>query len=375
MTYPIKELRALYTRFIKFSESQGMQDASTLSNVDIEKISAAEIKTVISIYRRMSFFSFLRVLKYFAHSEKVFDILPKIHDLYAILIFVEFLTKENIITVTSNGSITFNKYEWKDILPRPQTEKEIAKVIGKKLGIKISMKNPVTDLFSQMGFSMKTDFDQAPISQKSAFFVIHKILEHLPLSRTFLFVGDDDFMSILLSLVDPSIESVVIDADKSLLHAIQHCAQKNDLRIRTKCFDILNPKKVAGNFTGFLCNPPYTEKGATIFMQYGLQHLGKDGGFAFLEHGNDGVGNRYLFLQKFFSEKQLITEEIIQKKITYPHIGLYEDYEVTNNRLAKFIDPRVIAKQPELAAALYIFNYVPFPIKQGQTKQSIYSYL
>lgn len=369
------KLRALYARFIKFSEYQGMKDVLTLSNVDIEKISTAEIKTVVSLYRRMSFFSFLRVLKYFAHSKKVFDIVPKMHDLYAVLIFVEFLTQENIITVASNGSITFHKNEWKDILPKPQTEKKIAKIIGEKLGAKISMKSPVTDLFSQMGFSMKTDFDQSPISQKSAFFVIHKILEHLPLSRTFLFVGDDDFTSVLLSLADPSIQSVVIDADKSLLQAIQRCAQKYNLRIKTKCFDIRNPKRVAGNFTGFLCNPPYTEKGATIFMQYGLQHLGKDGGFAFLEHGNDGVGNRYLFLQKFFSEKQLITEEIIQGKITYPHIGLYEDYEVTNNRLAKFIDPKIIAQQPELAAALYIFNYVPFPIEQCPTKQSIYSYL
>lgn len=375
MTKTIKELRSLYARFTRFVEKQEKADITGFTNVEVKKLTTKELDTIVSNYRKRSFFSFLRVVKHLAYAEKVFDVLPKVHDLYEILLFVEFLVAEKVIMVAKDGKITFLKKNWLAVLPRPQTEREIEATISKKLGKRMIKDAPVTDLFKEGGFSLTTDFDQAPISQRSAIFVIHKILESLPLSKEFLFVGDDDFMSVMLCLADPSLEAVVIDADETLLSAIKKMAKTHDLKISPRLIDVRKPERVKGTFTGFLCNPPYTEKGAETFVRYGMKHLGPDGGFVFLEHGDDGVGNRYLFLQKFFSSKNMMIEEVFRDRILYPHLGVYEDYELTNKRLAKFIDPKVIVAHPELAASLYIFNYVPFPVKRVPTKQSIYSYL
>ena len=375
MKKELRSLRSMYGRYNTFAENQYVADAHTFFNFSREKTDNATLRNAVRAYKLIPFFDFLRTVKHIAYAKNIFDLIPQIQCLYKTLLFVEFLVKEGVIKVSRDGAITFLKKEWLPLFPMPKTEKEVRQAIETKLGIRIKENAPITDLFKKAGFSVTTAFDQAPISQGSAVFVVHKILANIPLTDTFLFVGDDDFISIMLGLADPSVSSVVIDADKGLLEALDSVAEEHSLRIRTELIDVRKLEQAKGTFTGFLCNPPYTEKGAEAFLKYGLRHLGKDGGFAFLELGNDAIDNRFLFLQKTFTRNGLLMEQAVREKITYPHLGTYEDYEFTNKRLAAFVDAAVVASQPELAATLYVFNYVPEPMKRIKTGQSIYAYL
>lgn len=142
-------------------------------------------------------------------------------------------------------------------MPKPQTEKEIKEKIEKKLKVKVKKRDFVVDLFKKFqAFKVKSGFDQMPISQGSAIFVVRKILEKMPFNNRFLFIGDDDFISVILTLVSPKIECLVVDIDDQLLNCINSLASQFNLKIKTKKIDLTKNKKpvLGGKFTGFLTN-------------------------------------------------------------------------------------------------------------------------
>jgi len=214
-----------------------------------------------------------------------------------------------------------------------------------------------------------------PISQGSAIFVAKKILENIPLNKKFLFVGDDDFISVVLGIADPKIESLVIDADEQLLECIDVLAKKFNLKIKTRKVDIRKTKTLGEKFVGFLTNPIYTEPGVREFVKYGVNQLGKDGGSVFLEVGDEDIGNRFLFLQDFFNKSNLKIEELILNKISYPYIELYKEDKEILGRLSRMMDKRTIESSPKLAASLYVFTYLPSRPQKVKFKKPIYAYI
>ncbi len=224
-------------------------------------------------------------------------------------------------------------------------------------------------------FVVKAKWDQMPISQESAVFVVQKILENIPLNKKFLFVGDDDFISVVLGLVEPNIESLVIDADEQLLGCLNILAKEFNLKIETKKVDIRKTKNLGEKFVGFLANPIYTAAGVKEFIKFGKTQLGKDGGTVFLEVGDESIGNQFLFLQDFFSKNNLVIKELITEKIYYPWISLYKEDQEIMRRFSGIIDEKIINKSPKLGASLYIFDFLPSRPQKIKFKKPIYAYL
>ena len=200
-------------------------------------------------------------------------------------------------------------------------------------------------------------------------------MEYLPLTKKFLFVGDDDFVSVILGLASPDIESTVVDVDEQLLNCLNLLSFKFNLKIKTQKIDIQKEKFLGEKFIGFLTNPAYTEEGAKEFLKFGISQLGEDGGFCFLEIGDEAIGNRFLFLQDFFVKKNLIIKELISNKICYPWFLIQKEDKLIYERLRAMLDEKVIKKSPKLSASLYIFDYLPFKVKKLKLKTPIYSYL
>jgi len=373
-----KFLRNLYKKFLKFDRHRFFIDSKKHSTSLTElKLSDRVLGEFYDNYYKISFLNFLTNLKTIIYSKSVFDFIVKEScedwDLWP---YLKLLKDEKIIKVHKKGSVSLLKKEMVKLIPKPQTEKEIKRRIEKKLKVKIKEKEPVINLFKKFQeFSVKGKWDQMPISQGSAFFVAEKILDYLPKNKKFLLVGDDDFISVILSLANPEIESLVIDADEEVLSCIDELSSKFNLKIETKKVDIRKQKDLGEKFIGFLCNPIYTETGVKEFVKFGKNQLGKDGGFAFLEVGDESIGDRFLFLQDFFTKNNLIIQELISNRIYYPYIMLYkEDREITK-RLSLMIDKKIIKKSPKLGAALYIFEYLPQKPKKVKFKKPIYAYL
>jgi predicted methyltransferase len=329
-------------------------------------------------YVKPSFFSFLVSMKIIIYSqETVYEFIMKTSsEDWKLWPYLKFLETEKIIKVKRNGKVSLLKKDILSLIPKPQSEQEIKTKIEKKLRLKVKGKEPVIGLFKKFqDFQVKAKWDQMPISQDSAIFVARKILENIPLNKKFLFVGDDDFVSVVLGIADPGIESLVIDADEQLLGCIDILAKKFNLKIKTRKVDIRKTKTLGERFVGFLANPIYTEPGVREFVGYGVNQLGKDGGLVFLEVGDEDIGNRFLFLQDFFNKSNLKIEELISGKIFYPYIELYKEDKEILRRLSRMMNKKIIESSPKLAASLYVFTYLPSRPQKVKFKKPIYAYI
>ena len=370
-------LRKIYQKFLDFDQYYFLKDVPTWFGVEKAKLNKKILKEFYENYQKPSFLSFLKNVKDIIYSPNVFDFITKnaLED-WDLWRYLKFLEKEELIKIKGGKQVVVLNKKFLELIPRPQSEKEIKEKIERKLKVKVKENEPIVDLFKKFqNFEVKAKWDQMPVSQGSAIFTAHKILDRLSLNKKFLFIGDDDFLSVVLSLAEPKIESVVIDIDDSLLDSINLLAKKFNLKIETRKTDIRKDKFLGEKFIGFLTNPVYTADGAREFIKYGKNQLSKDGGFVFLEIGDEAIGHRFLFLQEFFAKENLIIKEILANKIYYPYVSLHKEDKVISERLFKIIDKKFVEDSPKLGASLYIFDYIPFPVKKVKFKKSIYSYL
>ena len=314
-----KFLKNLYKKFLIFERNRFVSDAKIWVGVGKLKVNKKILKELYEKYEKIPFLEFLSDLKDIIYSKNVFDFIIKdTEEDWTLWLYLKFLEKEKIIKVKKDGKVSLLKKEIQEVIPKQKTEKEIKRKIERELKIKIRAKEPIINIFKKFrAFKVKAKWDQMPISQSSAVFLVKKILEKLPLKGKFLFIGDDDFISVILSIVDSKIESLVIDVDEELLSFIDNLALRFNLKIKTKKINISKKKLLGENFIGFLTNPVYTEEGIKESVKFGKNQLGRDGGIVFLELGEGAIGNRRLFLQDFFSKNNLIIEELIQNKIYY----------------------------------------------------------
>jgi predicted methyltransferase len=368
-------LQKTYKKFIAFYKNCFLKESENWFGV--EKTSQKIKIDFLKNYYNISFYNFLTNVKNLVFTNQVFDFIKKgWGDNWELALYLEFLTKEKIIFLRKDKLFIQNK-NFFDFIPLPKTEDEIKNAIKKKTGLLVQEKESVNDFIGNFNkFKVKGEWDQLPLSQSSAVFLIKKFLEYIPLKKKFLFVGDDDFLSIFLSLADREIESIVIDADKELLNSIDIIKSKFNLKIETRLIDTRKKNKLNEDFVGFACNPPCTEKGVKNFLNYGLNNLGTKGGNIFLTIGNENIGNRILFLQKWFSQKNLAINEVIIKKIFYPYLEVNEKEDKNNFfKMKKYFSEKTIKENPRLGADLWVLNYIPFNVKRIKNNNSIYSYL
>jgi predicted methyltransferase len=370
----MNRLREVYKKFLAYEKKRFLQDSGEWFGVG--KVSQKTKEEFFDNYYKISFCRFLTNVKNLVYSPSPFDFIEKgWGDNWELESYIDFLKKENLISLKKE-KISVKDKDFFDYIPRPRSEQEIKQRIEKNSQVSIKGKEPVTDLINKFSdFKVKGQWDQMPLSQSSAIFSVKKILDYLPLKKKFLFIGDDDFLSVFLSLADKQIESVVIDADQDLLESIDSIASRFNLKIETFLVDTRKKVKLDQEFIGFSCNPPYTEKGVASFLEYGINQLNNDGGNVFLAMGTENIGNRLLFLQEFFAKKNLAIMEMIAGKLSYPYLDLHEEDQVNLKRMKKFFSEKTIRNNPRLAADLWIFDYFPFKVEKLKKENSIYSYL
>jgi hypothetical protein len=366
------ELKKLYSKFLKFKERHHLKDVQFWFGVEKVKFSKKQIKEILQKYERDSFLNFLKNLKDIIFSQNPLDLVLKWStDQWSFFYHSAFLKKEGIVDFEKNGRVRLLKKTLLNFFPRPRSENEIKEIIEKKLKMKLPLEAPSNFPF---GTKVNAQYDQLPISISSTIFVVKKILDYLPLNKKFLFVGDDDLVSLYLSLTEPKVESMVVDIDEGLFEKIREISKKFNLKIETKKVDITKVQKLKENFVGFLTSPVYTYEGIKGFVNFGVSQFGQDGGYGFLNLSDEAIGNRILFLEKFFAEKNLKIEEIILGKVYYPWRITHPEDEVIFERLKKIFDEKIIKKSPLIGASLWIFDYLPFKVPKPK-KQPFYAYL
>ncbi len=365
--------KKIYNKFLDYEKKRFLEDSDGwLGVVDVDKKTKQEI---YNYYYKISFYKFLTNVKNLVYFEPFNFIKDGWGDDWQLEVYISFLVKENLISVSEDKIKIKNKIFFK-LIPEIKSEQQIKEIIEKKTKIKIKNNQPVTSFIKNFtDFRIKEKWDQMPLSQSSIILSVKKILKYIPLKGKFLLIGDDDFLSVFLALTNNEIKPVVVDADKNLLDCIDEIAKKLNLNIETHLINIKQGKKLKNDFVGFLCNPPYTEKGIKEFLKYGIKQLSENGGNVFLIMGTESIGNRMFFLQKYFTDKKLLILETIVSRLFYPYLGLLKEDAKVFQKTNKYFSAQKIKKSPCLGADLWIFDYIPFKVKLIKSNQSIYSYL
>jgi hypothetical protein len=368
----MKELKKVYQKFLKFKKSEYSRDVRFWFGVEKGNFTQSQILEVIEKYEMESFLNFLRKTRDIIFSKNPLSLIKFwSEDLWPLYYCLSFLKKEGIIGFKKDGKIELLKKKFSKIFIKKREEKEIQEIIEKKLKRKLPLQAPSNFIF---GTKITPSYDQLPISVSSAIFIVKKILDYLPLGKKILFVGDDDLISLYLSLAEPKFESLVIDIDEKLLERIQKVAKKFRLKIETKKVDITKTKKLKEEFIGFLTNPVYTFEGIKTFVDFGVNQLSKDGGYVFLSISDEAIGTRVLFLEEFFVKKNLKIEEVIKEKVYYPFNFAHPEDEVIFKRLKNLFKENLIKRSPMIGASFWIFERFPFKIPKPK-KQPLYVYL
>jgi predicted methyltransferase len=367
------KLRKIYKRFVHFEKEKFTEDVEKWLGVKELFLSTNFYKKIYENYYKPTFVEFINRLRYSIFEGPSAFLKKTQEDIWHLLWLLQFLESENIIRVERNKIKILDKNIFKGIIT-PIPKEQILKILQKKLKIPLFKYSsfPVFSIFSKFGkgFKWKEYYDQQPISTSSAILILKKILEYLPLEEKMLFVGDDDFISILLGLINSQIKITVVDIDDEVLDVIEKVSKKFELSIDLKKIDV-EKGKIREKFISFLTNPPYTEDGVKTFVKFGTSCLGKDGGICFLEVGNESIEKRFLFLQEFFAKSGLWLNELLPGFISYPYVK-HEEFDLI---IKEFDKMQLDVKNNILSASLYIFSYVPWRVKKLKFRRKIYSYI
>lgn len=145
--------------------------------------------------------------------------------------------------------------------------------------------------------------------------------------RRIIFLGDDDFTSIAVALLDVAVEVTVIDVDQRLLQAIQSVSRKENLAITCINFDLRKslPKRTRHKYDVVFTDPPYTTPGLTLFTSRAITALKpQKGGTIYLAYAHQPP-KRALIMNKILGAMGLAILEQI------PRFNIYEGAEMFAN--------------------------------------------
>ena len=135
-------------------------------------------------------------------------------------------------------------------------------------------------------------------------------------------LGDDDLVSITLSLIAPdSIKITTFDTDKTLLTAITSIYK--DLgkeNIQTVEYDVRNGLSniYKGQFNVVVTDPPYTPAGITLFLNRAIELLRGSDKYIFLYFGTSNkTPEKILKIQEIINKLGLVIEDKIDKFAQY----------------------------------------------------------
>ncbi|MGC9149573.1 MAG: bis-aminopropyl spermidine synthase family protein [Candidatus Micrarchaeia archaeon] len=364
-----KELFSLYNNFLNFLEKSYAKESENWTGVN-KKVKKAKLKKILNT-EKLTFIQFAEVLREYYYSHYFLSPNKTFLDIWLSKVIIKFLLKKDLIKIKNNK--IFFKKNFSNFFIKQMNEEEIRKKL-EKMGIKLNYKlSFVENLSGKKKFQWKERYDQIPISLSSSIFLISKILENFPIKGKILFIGDDDFSSIFLSLVEPKFDITVVDIDKELLDVIEEIKKDYSIKnITTVNCDIRKSTIKEKNFIGFVTNPPYTLYGLKSFLKFGENSICSYGGKGIVIVGEEGMMNRLLLLQKFINKENFLIREIINGKISYPFIGIYKE-DIFNREELKKLGLKISGNY--LFASLCVIEKIPWKVSEKYNPKNIYNYL
>jgi predicted methyltransferase len=145
--------------------------------------------------------------------------------------------------------------------------------------------------------------------------------------RKILLLGDDDFTSLAISLLNITTDITVLDIDERLIDIIEKIAIENNHQINCFIHDLRKPiqDELEGQFDTIFTDPPYTIPGLKLFLSRAVQALKRELGRKIYLAFPHRAPNDLIEFQKIIIDHGLAIKEII------PGFNLYDGAEIHGN--------------------------------------------
>lgn len=161
-------------------------------------------------------------------------------------------------------------------------------------------------------------------------------------NKQILFLGDDDLVSIALSLIlkklylrnhQTKTVFTVIEIDERLLQYVDSVAESYQLPIEVHKVDLREPlaNELLDSFDCFFTDPPYTIPGVKLFLSRGISALRPEAKLPIFFSFGHKPPNFSLEMQRILTDMGLIIAEVI------PDFNTYEGAEILGNKSQMFV--------------------------------------
>ncbi|MHA1630465.1 MAG: bis-aminopropyl spermidine synthase family protein [Candidatus Heimdallarchaeota archaeon] len=264
------------------------------------------------------------------------------------------LEKEELITRTEQGAVLTEKglkFVTKDLQFRFIEDLRCKRCFGRTIGSPGNFDELITQMkdFGSRRPRPLTEFDQAfarPITALNRAFLM---LENDDLEgRSVLLLGDDDFTSLAIGLLQLNIKVTVIDIDQRLLDLISNIASERNFQIECLKHDLREPLPASlhSKFDTILLDPPYTPNGLTLFLSRAVQALKQEPNRRIYLSFVHRPPNEMLLLQKTILEMGLVFSQLL------PGFNIYEGSEMHGNTTAMIVLTTTSETRPSITTSL-----------------------
>lgn len=182
------------------------------------------------------------------------------------------------------------------------------------------------ELSEKVAIKAKREYDQFIATSRTS---VSKALvirdKGLLNNKKIALLGDDDLVSVSLSLLGGYSELTTVDVDRDIVTVVEGIKREMGINnIHTYVCDLRNKLKseFLGKFDVVMTDPPYTRSGITLFLNRAIQFLGDtkdyEGKYIFLFYGNSfKTPEKNLKIQEVIGRFNLVIEDKIDKFARY----------------------------------------------------------
>jgi predicted methyltransferase len=164
-------------------------------------------------------------------------------------------------------------------------------------------------------------------------------------NKKIIFLGDDDLTSIYFCLTGRAKEVLVIDIDERIIHYIQEVSKKENLKIKTKVWDLRNPlPKEFKDYDIAFFDPAYTPQGVTTWLKSCIEATLRSGKLNKKRKSPDVLTKKRYYLCYGYSDRSSERGLEIQKIITNFGLIIQEKIKGFN----KYIGAQSIGSKSDL---------------------------
>ncbi len=167
--------------------------------------------------------------------------------------------------------------------------------------------------------SAERNYDQFLATQETVISRL-KLMDYLGdlRQKKILFIGDDDFMSVITAVYGDPAEISVLEIDKRITTQIRKLSDKYNLNIKILLHDVKKnlPSEYISQFDVVFTDPPYTSNGVKLFLSRAIQTLyfhNKAARIYFCYGNSDLAREKFVEIQKIVSDSGLMIRSVIDK--------------------------------------------------------------